>query len=134
MKNYQSIKALTDFIHTVNDNDTLYRSFLDHKMSSQVQNTFLEKQIKSEHSVLAFQCFICENLHESTLSENNQRKSRNIYDCPIIYVSNKTTWHQHWDVGKCQAKALKTLLTKNVQYSNQYFDDVWKTFFLKKLC
>lgn len=134
MKNFQNVKAITDFIYKVNDNDTLYNTFLDHKIYSQVQNKFLEKQIQSDNSISAFQCFICQNLHENTFNKSKRKEIRNIYNCSELFVSNKTTWHQHWEVGKCQSKALKTLMKKNIPFSSDYFDEMWKKFYLIKLC
>lgn len=135
VKNFENLEAVAKFIVKINANDTLYRTFLEHKIYSKVINTFLEKQIMSEDAITAFQCFICKNVYEGTLNNQNfPRKVKNFYNCPKSAASHKTTWQQHWDIGKCQSKALKLLIEKGVKYKSDDFNEMWKKLLLEKRC
>lgn len=118
----------------MNENDTLYKSFLDHKIYSKINNVLLKSTVKPEDSLFLFQCFICEHVHKGTLIGNATLKNNSIYNCPKSAVNNKTTWHQHWEIGRCQSKALTILQGKNKQYSRNNFDKMWKKFFIEGNC
>lgn len=108
---------------------------MEHKIFSKVSNKFLENQIISDDSISAFLCFVCKNFYEGTLSsENILRQTKNFYNCPKSAVSHKTTWQQHWEIGKCQSKALKLLTEKGIQYKIDDFNEMWKTLLLEKRC
>lgn len=135
MNNFENFESLVKFINKVNTNDILYNNFLQHKTLSKVSNEFLEKEIISDNVVSAFQCFICEKAYEGALSTNSDLKNiENIYNCPKSAISNKTTWHQHWDIGKCQAKVMKMLIEKGVPFESDYFDKIWKKLLLDNDC
>lgn len=119
------MEAVGNLIKKINKNDTLYESFLDHKTKLKVSNKLLTIK-KKEHPIIDFECFVCQNVHRNNYSY--MKRKRNIYKCPKPNVPNKeNTWNQHWDIGKCQSKALKLLVNKDQPYSMKLFDETWKT-------
>ncbi|XP_018579389.1 alpha-(1,3)-fucosyltransferase 10 isoform X2 [Anoplophora glabripennis] len=134
IKNYNSLEEVANLIKKINANDTLYERFLQHKLKSKVSNNLLQKNILKDHPILAFECFVCERTHQS-YTYNKRNNDLNIYDCPKPKAPEKeNTWYQHWDVGKCQAKALEILLAKDTPYTSSLFEETWKTYFYNKNC
>ncbi|XP_060530322.1 alpha-(1,3)-fucosyltransferase 10 [Cylas formicarius] len=141
VKDFPNISSLANFIAKVNDNNTLYNALLEHKINGKITNNFLKNNIildssNSHHSITNFECFICKTIHEMIRETNkNPQKQRkqNIYKCDRP-SGKMNTWDQHWDIGKCQAKALKFFLDKNVPYSSDEFDAQWKLFWNQGNC
>ncbi|XP_023029106.2 alpha-(1,3)-fucosyltransferase 10 isoform X1 [Leptinotarsa decemlineata] len=134
VKNFKNMKAVANFINILNKNDTLYESFLGHKLSGRITNSLLEENVLSQHPITGFECYVCKRVHENNFEVEHPK--RNVYKCPkpIPQSDEENTWNQHWDIGKCQSKALELLLQKGKPYSNDEFEQLWKTFLQERTC
>uniref|UniRef100_A0A6P7FLX8 Fucosyltransferase n=1 Tax=Diabrotica virgifera virgifera TaxID=50390 RepID=A0A6P7FLX8_DIAVI len=133
VEDFSDMRSLADFIKKVNANDTLYSSFLEHKLSQKISNERLKNEILSEHPIPEFECYVCTQIHEN---RNFKTRNMNVYDCPkpVPRDTEKNTWDQHWDIGRCQSKALKMLVGKNEPFSEEVFEETWKNLYYNKNC
>lgn len=144
VENYPSIKELADVITEINNNDTLYKSFMSHKTHKQIQNEFLKEKLgqgrfgletDQEFTITAFECFVCRKLHKN---DWNEKRTESIYNCPnprtLNWTSKENTWYQHWAVGKCQAKALQFFLESDRPYTQEQFKGKWEDYLKYNEC
>ncbi|KAF7285698.1 hypothetical protein GWI33_010193 [Rhynchophorus ferrugineus] len=109
VKDFGNMRMLGDYINKVNEDDTLYDSYLSHKLYSKVDSTRLQaalnKRLSEEHEILNFECFVCLNLHSRTGIIKN---TDNIYNCekPVNH------WSSYWDSNQYQSMALYDLIKK----------------------
>lgn len=135
MKNYGSVEDAANLIREINTNDTLYESFLQHKLEMTISNQLLQKSVLKDHPISAFECFVCEQIQRQSSTSNGKNSNLNIYECPKPKSPEKeNTWDQHWDVGKCQSKALEILLSKNTPYTSTAFEELWNMLWSNKNC
>lgn len=126
---------MADLINKINSNDTFYEKFLQHKLQSKISNNLLQKYILKDHPIPAFECFVCEQIHRQSATSMRNNKDLNIYKCPKPKVVEKeNTWYQHWEVGKCQSKAVQILLAKNTPYTPAIFEETWNSLLHNKNC
>lgn len=122
VKDFDNIKVLGDFINKVNDNDTLYDSFLSHKLFRKIDNTRLQaalnKRLSEEHEILNFECFVCLNLHGRT---DVVKHATNIYQCE----KPNNHWSSYWDANQYQSKALHDLISTNESFNEDIFHKTW---------
>lgn len=131
--NFKDVQSLAEFIKYVNQNDILYNSFLVHKTLERIENNLLKSQILTDHPITDFECYVCKQMQERR--NNYKIQNRNIYKCPKPNPKNKkNTWDQHWDIGRCQSKALTLLINKNVSYTEENFEETWKYLYYNKKC
>lgn len=126
MKNFKNMTAVGELINKINQNDTLYESYLEHKLYSKISNSKLYREILQDHPVPSFECYVCERIHQE--EKYKKKPSQNVYKCSKPSTKDHNTWYQHWDIGKCQAKALAYLMEKKVPYSEEEFEEVWREF------
>ncbi|KAJ8919453.1 hypothetical protein NQ315_016553 [Exocentrus adspersus] len=105
-----------------------------HKLKSKITNQVLERIILNDHLIPSFECFVCRRILKRSINRKT-KAVQNIYRCPKPNSGDKNnTWDQHWEIGKCQSKALEILLGKNQPYSNALFEETWKSLFYNKNC
>ncbi|CAH1159349.1 unnamed protein product, partial [Phaedon cochleariae] len=124
-KNFEDMQSLAKFIEVINQNNTLYNSFLEHKLHSRISNDFIRDNILDQHPVSEFECFVCKKIHQKDYSFGGKKK--NVYDClkPTARKNEENTWDQHWEIGKCQSKALQILRNQGKSYSQKIFQGTW---------
>ncbi|KAJ8946120.1 hypothetical protein NQ318_013170 [Aromia moschata] len=134
VKDFETLKAVAEKIKMINEDDTTYESFLDHKLKLTVSNELLKKSILYDHPIATFECSVCKEVYEGGHYKYTKRR-QNIYNCPKPKVlRTENTWNQHWELGKCQSKALNLLIGRNEPYSPELFDITWKTFLNERNC
>ncbi|XP_049826114.1 alpha-(1,3)-fucosyltransferase B isoform X2 [Aethina tumida] len=130
LNNFESIESLAAYIKQVNNNDTLYNLFLTHKLQNTVQNINLKAHLGDAdeyNSIADFECFICKRIHNGF----NQTPKERVYDC---LPPRDPSWNGHWNVGKCQAKALIHLIKANRKFSNETYEKLWHNFYETDNC
>ncbi|KAJ8955292.1 hypothetical protein NQ314_006905 [Rhamnusium bicolor] len=133
VKNYGSLEAVANLINKINENDTMYESFLEHKIKSKLSNNLLKEYILEDHPITSFECFVCQKMHKNDWY--GKYSDRSIYTCPKPNAPDrKNTWNQHWEIGQCQSKALKLLIDRDKPYSIKLFDKTWKTLLYNHNC
>ncbi|XP_015834537.1 alpha-(1,3)-fucosyltransferase 10 isoform X2 [Tribolium castaneum] len=107
-KNFHSPADLATHITKINDDDFLYEMYQGHKFG-EIENSFLKSVLArgpfgiatdQEHPISAFECFVCEQIHEGF----EKRVSDSVYNCQRPNPGN--SWEYFWQLGDCQSRAL----------------------------
>lgn len=115
-KNFASPAELAKYIKKVNQDDTLYKTFLEHK-SGKIENTFLKELLSKgpfgiitnqENLISAFECFVCEQIHKGV----KKVRSNDVYKCQRPKKGN--SWEYFWEFGDCQSRALVNFVEAGV--------------------
>ncbi|GLV35541.1 alpha13-fucosyltransferase B [Carabus blaptoides fortunei] len=135
---FDSPRELADYILKLNSDDALYESYLQHKLSARVDNRKLVQSLRerqwgidetdSIHFIEAFECFVCECVHQDIKLEI---PNPNHYNCPvpispITREKNESNWWiNHWHDGKCQARVLRNYLNDHTvrNFTKESFDN-----------
>lgn len=113
IKDFKSAKDVANYVRSLNENDTLYNEYMEHKLTGKITNLNLLNYFKTGHygtntnhdnTVEAFECYVCDNHTKRKLID------KNIYNCLEPEVNN--SWYYHWKMGKCQAKILNRLINQ----------------------
>ncbi|KAJ8984545.1 hypothetical protein NQ317_006831, partial [Molorchus minor] len=118
VQNFNDLQEVGDMIKKITSNNTLYEGFLEHKLI-QISSMIIR--------FLFLNVLFVKNFIKKNVDADINKKKQSIYNCPKPDKSQKgNTWYQQWDIGKCQALALKILINKNKPYTLKHFDDTWK--------
>lgn len=123
-------------------NDSRYREYIAHKVSpnyheritnSRLLNIFKnwDKDVPNEFGkyVSAFECLVCQRLHDKLKNPNTHIITKEHYNCPLPVslltneINMNNWWVTAWKIGACQAKLLAQLSSKNTSINSQAFDD-----------
>ena len=145
---FASPESLAQYLRNLNENETAYEEFLSHKLSRRVsnQNLINAMEIRSwsddddddddddENFVEAFECFLCQQIHEKTESELHGYSPRpalsidsSHFNCgPLINpvskrVNPESWWVQHWQQAGIEARTTSELCTRNQNYSSEEY-------------
>lgn len=135
IKEHYDIKKLGELINKINKNDTLYESFLQHKLGSKkITNTRLLQEYNAgyDHPIPGFLCYICDNLEKRF-----SKKNVSIYNCPVDQSLVKgNSWESHWKMGKCEVKTYKyfTEHLKLINFTKEMFDRQRMEYFTTNNC
>lgn len=131
---------MAEFIHKINDNDTLYRGYLEHKLTGTVSNVRLATTLGRgpfgldtdlEHPIPGFECYVCRAVYEKTI-KTRQSLSTSIYQCPPPAKTND--WYSLWQNGKCQVKVFREFVAKGVNFTKGQFEREWLKYFKHDNC
>lgn len=138
IKRFASAKKLAEYVHKVNKNDSLYETFLLHKLNKNgITNTNLkaaflkQKQNNFENPIQGFLCYVCEN------NEKFKYSTQKIYECPEWQsLTEENPWESHWKMGKCEIKAFKYLTEKLklTNFTKRMFEDQRMKYFIDNDC
>lgn len=146
---FDSPRELADYILKLNSDDALYDAYLQHKLSDRVDNQRLVKSLRerkwgvdgtdSTHFIEAFECFVCESVHQNVKFEVPTQQH---YNCPepvspITREKNESNWwNNHWHNGKCEARVLRNYLNDPAisNFTKQSFDNEVKRLFIEEAC
>ncbi|PSN48437.1 Alpha-(1,3)-fucosyltransferase 10 [Blattella germanica] len=154
---FKSPKELADFLHVLNKDNNLYKSFLQHKLArsdDKITNTQLLYALQSRkwgidndfekgNFIEHFECFICEHEHKKIISKtsNIMSVSKDHYNCPVPLSSlskkkdTKNWWVDQWYMGRCEARVLKKFIELGkTDYTYDEFYEELKNMFSSKEC
>lgn len=136
IKKFKSPKDVADFIRILNENDTMYNEYLEHKLIGKIANLKLSRYFKTaygrngnfESTVETFECYVCDNHKKINFP------IKNVYNC--LEPTPNNNWYYHWKIGKCQAKVLNHLIN-NLRVTNitKYtFDELTLEYLQTNIC
>ncbi|GLH12808.1 Alpha-(1,3)-fucosyltransferase B [Gryllus bimaculatus] len=158
VSDYQSPKSLAEFLLAVNDNNSLYNSFLDHKLKDideRISNVKLMTVLSERkwgvgddfeggNMVEHFECFVCQMVARRNSDEVfNGKFIANIshYNCPLplspitLKRNESNWWIDQWKLGHCEAEVLKQLMDENrIMYTKEEFYSVVKKLMYQNKC
>ncbi|KAG8454398.1 hypothetical protein GDO86_000862 [Hymenochirus boettgeri] len=141
-------QELAIYIHTLDKNDTLYMEFLEWKLKGIISNTYLVSAIKNrtwgvqdvtqDNYIDAFECMVCKrvwdnaHLKEKGLPAKTWNADARHLNCPAPKAfsfqkemrpkSNmREMWKPSFEQSKREAKALRTFLDKNRNFTTLEF-------------
>lgn len=123
LEDFPTPEILSKHLKTLLDDDTLYEEYLDHKTKQIITNLKLVKEKRERpyqneglDIVEAFECLICEKLHNKTnIGTNIVNKSH--YNCPkpisalTLTVNPSNSWVHSWEYAKRNAEKINKRLT-----------------------
>lgn len=134
-KDFDSPKALAEYLIRLNKKDYEYENYLQHKLSDlfKVTNQNLKMKMTNRpwgfgderHFFNKFECFLCASLYEKRVKYRMERKE---YNCPepispLTWRKNESNWWvDHWAEGKCQAKVLKDIIFNGERISKEAYE------------
>ncbi|XP_068085037.1 alpha-(1,3)-fucosyltransferase 10 [Anabrus simplex] len=146
---FKSPQDLAEYLLSINKDDNMYNSFLQHKLSShdrKITNTRLLSALQSRtwgvdndlskiNMVEYFECFVCQRVN----NEHTFPSVANIshYDCPrplspLTGLENPENWWvDQWHTGNCEAEVLKYFVDtrRNTYSSDEFYEEVKRLLF-----
>uniref|UniRef100_A0A8C5LZE7 GDP-fucose protein O-fucosyltransferase n=1 Tax=Leptobrachium leishanense TaxID=445787 RepID=A0A8C5LZE7_9ANUR len=143
-----SPKKIADYIKQLDSNDTLYMEYIGWKLQGHISNNILTRALRDrkwgvqdilqENYIDAFECMVCNrvwnNMHqeEKGLPTNQWKAEPSHLNCPgpepfpflsklTLKTSMRDMWKPSFEQSKKEAKALRILVDRNKNFTNQEF-------------
>ncbi|KAL1121945.1 hypothetical protein AAG570_003353 [Ranatra chinensis] len=134
---FDSPMHLATYLHQLNTDPEQYKRHLRHKINGSVDNKLLLDEMASrgwstDNSyeavtlIDAFMCSVCKRTYSRVESTVGQKQ----YDCPrpvssLTRRDNQSNWwHNDWDISACEAKTVRGLVNRNVNFTESELRDL----------
>lgn len=143
IEDFSNAGHLSEYLQQLGDNETEYKSYMNHKIHRRIENQMLLKHLVMRHyshrgdqpgednSLLhRFECIICRHIQAKSYLKR-PAPTKQHYNCPLppVYAPLEhrqmpkygPDWRSMMGIGRCQAKLLNQIWQANRSITNKEF-------------
>lgn len=119
---FATYKDLANFVDKINNNNSLYNEYLDHKIFKKISNKLLKNSFSKKSEIQQFGCNVCDYLHRDRLGQalTNFKGTKTYMDCK---KPTSDLFQDVWSQGKCRSRVLSYVI--NEKKSSKYDENMF---------